>query len=155
MLIVGALGRTRTGTALQPRDFKSLVSTIPPRGHGCEHRQILTSIPRMKNLMDRTYRQATTNSLDDAKCVPMCDTMCTTTVMVSYFTLLSYKGHGAPHNYPLCFWPRLVSAQRHEINKKVWQYCLAGNCQVLFLVPSITDRGRKKFNSFVYSGTPL
>lgn len=30
----GARGRTRTGTAIRPRDFKSPVSTIPPRGHG-------------------------------------------------------------------------------------------------------------------------
>ncbi len=30
----GTRGRTRTGTALRPRDFKSLMSTIPPRGHG-------------------------------------------------------------------------------------------------------------------------
>ena len=28
----GALSRTRTGTLLLARDFKSLVSTIPPRG---------------------------------------------------------------------------------------------------------------------------
>ena len=31
--ILGALSRTRTGTPLLARDFKSLVSTIPPRGH--------------------------------------------------------------------------------------------------------------------------
>ena len=30
----GARDRTRTGTALRPRDFKSPMSTIPPRGHG-------------------------------------------------------------------------------------------------------------------------
>ena len=29
----GALCRTRTGMNLRSRDFKSLVSTIPPRGH--------------------------------------------------------------------------------------------------------------------------
>ena len=29
----GARGRTRTGTGLPPRDFKSLVSAIPPPGH--------------------------------------------------------------------------------------------------------------------------
>ena len=29
----GAEGRTRTGTELPPRDFKSLVSTIPPLRH--------------------------------------------------------------------------------------------------------------------------
>lgn len=29
---LGTRGRARTGTAFRPRDFKSLVSTIPPRG---------------------------------------------------------------------------------------------------------------------------
>ena len=33
MYLSGARGRTRTGTALRPRDFKSPMSTIPPRGH--------------------------------------------------------------------------------------------------------------------------
>ena len=35
----GTRGRTRTGTAVKPEDFKSSMSTIPSRGHSGEHRQ--------------------------------------------------------------------------------------------------------------------
>ena len=37
--INGTRGRTRTGTAVKPEDFKSSMSTIPSRGHRREHRQ--------------------------------------------------------------------------------------------------------------------
>src|SRR5690242_5106179 len=36
--IIGADGGTRTLTAILPRDFKSLASTIPPRPRGFTHR---------------------------------------------------------------------------------------------------------------------
>jgi hypothetical protein len=37
-------GRTRTGTAVKPEDFKSSMSTIPSRGHSPEHRQIVERV---------------------------------------------------------------------------------------------------------------